>query len=200
MQKPALKLDLHLYFPQLQVCMVLKVVDETCPVEELKPQSPYAEYKLKSEQMLQEMGNKAGLNFVTCRFGTIFGTSIGMRFHTAVNKFCWQAVMGKPITVWKTAWNQKRPYLGLNNAIQLIDILINKKIFDREIYNIVTKNMTVNEIIEIIKKYKRNKIENVESKIMNQLSYEVSFEKIIKHGFVPNDKMEILIKETIKLN
>jgi len=66
------------------------VVDETCPIEELKPQSPYAEFKLKSELMLHEMGLNQGLKFFICRLGTIFGTSIGMRFHTAVNKFCWQ--------------------------------------------------------------------------------------------------------------
>ena len=54
---------------------------------------------------------KKGLKGVSCRFGTIFGASPGMRFHTAVNKFCWQAVMGQPITVWSTAYDQKRPYL-----------------------------------------------------------------------------------------
>ena len=34
-----------------------------------------------------------------------------MRFHTAVNKSCWQAVMGQPLTVWETAYGQKRTYL-----------------------------------------------------------------------------------------
>ncbi len=99
-------------------------VDETCPIEELQPQSPYAEYKLKSEQMLKEMSDKQGLKFIICRFGTIFGTSIGMRFHTAVNKFCWHAVMGQPLTVWKTAMDQKRPYLGVKDAVRSINFII----------------------------------------------------------------------------
>ena len=30
-----------------------------------------------------------------------------MRFHTAINKFCWQAVLGQPLTVWTTAKNQQ---------------------------------------------------------------------------------------------
>ena len=76
------------------------VVDETCT--ELQPQSPYADSKLKAEAYLKERAGN--LRFVTCRFGTIFGWSVGMRFHTAVNKFIWQAVNGAPITVWKTAW------------------------------------------------------------------------------------------------
>src|SRR3989344_3298243 len=81
-----------------------KVVDEACT--ELKPQSPYAESKLAAEKYLAEKG-KAGLKFVICRFGTIFGWSVGMRFHTAVNKFIWQAVNGLPLSVWETAWEQK---------------------------------------------------------------------------------------------
>jgi len=83
-------------------------VDEEC--KELKPQSPYAESKIHSEQHLQKLKEK-GLQFITCRFGTIFGYSIGMRFDTAVNKFTWQAINGLPLTVYKTAWKQKRSYL-----------------------------------------------------------------------------------------
>jgi nucleoside-diphosphate-sugar epimerase len=59
------------------------VVDEDCPITDLRPQSPYAESKLKAEQYLQTLGKTEGLRFVICRFGTICGTSIGMRFHTA---------------------------------------------------------------------------------------------------------------------
>ena len=84
-------------------------VTEDCSVEELKPQSPYAETKLKEEKLIKTLCDSEGLNAVCFRFGTIYGPSSGMRFHTAVNKFCWQATQGKPLTVWSTAFNQKRP-------------------------------------------------------------------------------------------
>jgi nucleoside-diphosphate-sugar epimerase len=115
-----------------------KVVDENCRPDELQPQSPYAESKLRGEQYLAELGGTQGLRFVTCRFGTIFGTSIGMRFHTAVNKFCWQAVMGQPITVWKTAYEQKRPYLDLEDGVAALCHILDKQIFDRQVYNVLT--------------------------------------------------------------
>jgi nucleoside-diphosphate-sugar epimerase len=51
-----------------------------------------------------------------------------MRFHTAINKFCWQAVMGKPLTVWATAKNQERPYLALSDAIRAITYFMEKNI------------------------------------------------------------------------
>ena len=177
-----------------------EVVDETCPIEELKPQSPYAEYKLKSEQMLQEMGEQKDLNFVTCRFGTIFGTSIGMRFHTAVNKFCWQAVMGQPLTVWKTAMDQKRPYLGVNDAVRAIKFIIEKNHFDDEIYNIVSANSTVKNIVQCIQKtIPELEVRLVKSEIMNDLSFDTLSNKINKVGFTFTDTLLAEIEETLSL-
>ena len=127
--------------------------------------------QLQLEQMLQEMGKKQGLNFVISRLGTIFGTSIGMRFHTAVNKFCWQAVLGEPLTVWKTALGQKRPYLGINDAVNSIKFFIEKDLFKGEIYNIVTSNCSVSEVIHAIK----NHIQNIYNSITVQVRHAILF-------------------------
>ena len=175
-----------------------RVVDEES--EELRPQSPYAETKLREENQLRELGDKQGLRFITCRFGTIAGASPGMRFHTAVNKFCWQAVHGLPLTVWRTALKQHRPYLALHDATQAIAFIIKKNLYDRNIYNILTNNLTVEEIITIIKNYIPDlSLEFVDEAIMNQLSYHVSDKKIRTRGFVPEGNFEHSIEETIKL-
>ncbi|MDB4912722.1 MAG: nucleoside-diphosphate sugar epimerase, partial [Gemmatimonadetes bacterium] len=93
------------------------LVDEDCSQDELRPQSAYAESKLLAERALAEIGAGTGLRFVILRLGTIFGWSIGMRFHTAINRFVWQACTGRPVTVWTTAMNQLRPYLHLDDAV-----------------------------------------------------------------------------------
>lgn len=160
------------------------VVDESCSIDELKPQSPYADSKLKAERMLTALGKSAGLRFVTCRFGTIFGTSAGMRFHTAVNKFCWQAVLGQPLTVWRTALHQRRPYLDLGDAIQAMRFILRTDRFDREVYNVLTLNATVHEIVEAIRDFVPDvRTELVDTRIMNQLSYTVSTDKFARLGF-----------------
>ena len=92
------------------------VVDESCVA--LNPQSPYAECKLAEEALISEAIQIQGLRCVIYRFGTISGASPGMRFHTAVNKFCWQAVNRQPITVWRTALDQVRPYPTALQAIR----------------------------------------------------------------------------------
>jgi len=177
-----------------------EIVSEDCSSEELQPQSPYAKTKIAEEQYISSMCEKQGLKAVSCRFGTIFGTSPGMRFHTAVNKFCWQAVMGQPITVWSTAYNQKRPYLDLLDASNAISFLIRNKLFDGRIYNVLTQNATVSDIIEVIREFvPQLNIEFVDSEIMNQLSYEVSCERIKSEGFTFSGDLRRGIGNTVSL-
>ncbi|NPU86170.1 MAG: SDR family oxidoreductase [Syntrophaceae bacterium] len=177
-----------------------QVVDEDCSPEELQPQSPYAEAKLKEEAVLRELGNSGSLRFITLRNGTICGISPGMRFHTAVNKFCWQAVTGRPITVWRTALHQKRPYLCLSDAAEAIVYVIRHNLFDGKIYNVLTDNLTVQQIIHYIERdIPHTRIEYVDSPIMNQLSYEVSSARFCALGFAFSGKPEESIRDTISM-
>ncbi|MBA4385640.1 MAG: nucleoside-diphosphate sugar epimerase [Anaerolinea sp.] len=177
-----------------------EVVDEDCSISDLKPQSPYAESKLKAEQFLQGLGETDGLRFITCRFGTIFGTSIGMRFHTAINKFCWQAVMGQPITVWRTALHQFRPYLDLCDAVEAIKFIMQRELYDRRVYNAVTTNATVNQIVEFIAEHIPDiSIQYVDTPIMNQLSYHVSNARFQSLGFEFSGSLEQGIGQTVDL-
>lgn len=160
-----------------------EVVDEKCSEEELKPQSPYAESKLRAERLLSALGGE-GLRFVTCRFGTIFGASVGMRFHTAVNKFIWQGCMGIPLTVWRSALDQKRPYLDLEDAVDALQFIIAQELFDGETYNVLTTNATVREIVAAIREFVPDvEVSLVDARIMNQLSYTVACDKFRARGF-----------------
>lgn len=175
-----------------------KIVNEDCLIEDLQPQSPYAKTKLREENLVKEM-NKKGLEVVCCRLGTIYGESIGMRFHTAVNKFCWQAALGETLTVWSSAYEQMRPYLDLRDAIRSFEHIIKINLFDGEIYNILTENLTVKNVIDEIRKFIPNiDITFVDNKIMNQLSYEVSNKKFKNTGFQFKGSINDGIKNTLK--
>ncbi len=177
-----------------------ETVAEDCLESELQPQSPYAETKLKEEKYLAELAAETDLEFVVCRFGTICGVSKGMRFHTAVNKFCWQAVMGQAITVWKTALHQKRPYLALDDAFNAIAFITEQRLFDGEIYNVLTENLTVNDILEMIKPHvPKLDIQFVDTEIMNQLSYEVENQKFRNRGLLFSGSVGACVEETVKL-
>jgi UDP-glucose 4-epimerase len=176
------------------------VVDEDCSEDELQPQSPYATTKLKEEELITQLSRDKGLKAISCRFGTIFGASPGMRFHTAVNKFCWQAAMGQPITVWSTAYDQKRPYLDLFDASRAINLIIRNDIFDGRIYNVLTKNATVRQVVDTVREFIPDlQVEFVDSKIMNQLSYEVLCDRFKSKGFISAGSLRRGIGETISL-
>ena len=160
----------------------------------LNPQSPYAESKINEEKYI--ISNVEG-KYNILRLGTIFGVSPGMRFHTAVNKFCWQAALNSPITVWKTALDQYRPYLDINDASNAMNFFITED-HENQVFNVLTDNYTVQNILDSIQVFQDIEISFVESKIMNQLSYFVRNKKIQSLGFKFEGDLAQSIQDTFE--
>ncbi len=162
----------------------------------ISPQSPYAEVKMKEELILKKQKK---LKYITLRFGTISGFSLGMNFHTAVNKFCFNTIMKLKIPIWGKALNLYRPYLSLKDAYKVINLILIKKIYPNEIFNVLSENKTVKQILEIIKKNNYIvKTKYINTKLYNQISYKISKKKIEKLGLKLNSKISGDIKNTLK--
>jgi nucleoside-diphosphate-sugar epimerase len=83
------------------------------------------------------------------------------------------------------------------NALKLI---INKELFECDTYNVVSQNLSVKDVIDTIQEFIPNlKIDFVDNEIMNQLSYEVSFDKISALGYAVKGSLKSGIKSTIEL-
>ena len=170
------------------------LVDENC--KKLKPKSPYAEIKVKEENILK----KSKIRFVSYRFGTISGVSKGMRFHTAINKFCLYSVLGKPLPIWKSMMNKPKPYLSLRDAFKVIKFTIENNFFNNETFNILSENLTLKKIIGYFKKYNKTiKIKYEKSKLVNQYSYRVSNEKFTRKALLLKSNIYHDIKFTLKM-
>lgn len=164
-------------------------------MNDLLAQSPYAESKIKEEKYIRKSLKK----YIILRLGTIVGVSPGIRFHTAVNKFCYQASLKRPLTIWKKFYNKKRPYLTLDDFYKCLKFIMNKKYFNNETLDVVTKNYTVKEIINLIEKYQKTKKVFVDTKILNQNSYEVVSDKLKKLGLKFKKGIEMDIFKTLKI-
>ena len=172
------------------------LVDENCT--NLKPKSPYAEIKLIEEKILKK--NRKKIKFVSFRFGTISGVSKGMRFHTAINKFCFYTFLRKPLPIWKSMMNKPRPYLSLTDAFKVFKFTIEKDFFNNESFNILSNNLTLKTIIQYFRKYKKNiKIKYENSKLINQYSYKVSNKKFVDRAFNLKANIGNDIKSTLKI-
>ena len=172
------------------------IVDESC--KKLRPKSPYAEIKVKEENILKK--NRKKINFVSYRFGTISGVSKGMRFHTAINRFCLNAALGKPLPIWKSMMAKPRPYLSLSDVLKVFKFTIENSFFNNNTFNILSQNLTLKKIISYFKKYKKNiRIKYETSKLTNQYSYKVSNKKFSKQALVLKSKIQFDIKSTLKI-
>ncbi len=172
------------------------VVVETCT--ELAPTSPYARCKLEEEAYALDVLRDT--EAAVFRLGTIFGVSPGMRFHTAVNKFCWQAACGQPIEVWSTAMDQLRPYLALSDATAAITRTVLEHIYPGEIVNAVTCDATVRDVLAAISDFGcSTNVRLVDSAVMNTLSFRTSTEKAASLGFVFQGDLRSDVFDTLKL-
>ncbi len=171
---------------------------EECLPEYLNPQSPYAESKLRAEKLLLRMEAEHGLKCVILRFGSVFGTSPGMRFDTAVNRFVWQACTGRPLGVWRTALAQKRPYLEMEDAVQALIFTLTRDLCG--VYNVVTLNDTVEGIIGAISQFVPDlTVEYVDSPVMNSFSYSVSADRLKARGFEFRGELRRGVGNTVAL-
>jgi nucleoside-diphosphate-sugar epimerase len=163
--------------------------------DNILPQSPYAESKVEIENYIQKSDLR---HWIILRLATITGVSTGMRFHTAINKFCFQACMGQKLTVWKDNYDFERPYLTLEDAAQAFDMCINPGLM-RIIHNVVTDNVELSMIIKMIEKAlgKQVAVDMVDTPLINQHSYSVSTKKIQREGFVPMGSIYKSISDTI---
>lgn len=155
-------------------------VDET--ENELYPSGAYAQFKLQEERVVRSLLSDG--RYLIFRFGSIFGPSIGMRFQTAVNKFCFQAANGKPIEVWRTAMLQTRPYLALSDCTNILGRASSLDSFPNTTINAVTCNATVMEILECIRSCGISpEVMEIDSPAMNTFSYRVLTDLALKTGF-----------------
>ena len=143
---------------------------------DIAPQSVYAQTKIEGERIVSTLPNHYIL-----RLGTIFGPSRGMRFHTAINKFCLQAYLGQKLTIWKEYLDFTRAYLGLRDLSDTI-LEILKGTIPVGTYNLVSENKKLSDIINYIREIKLDvKVDLIDSPLKDQKSYEVSCDHIKKY-------------------
>ena len=86
------------------------------------------------------------------------------------------------------------------DCVKAIEFVVQKDLFDGNIYNVLTLNATVREIVDIISANVDGvAIEYVDTRIMNQLSYTVLNDRFKALGFEFRGSLEKGIAETIEL-
>jgi UDP-glucose 4-epimerase len=170
-------------FVNAVTCSVYGTTDEEIDESfDCDPESPYGEAKLAAEQELFERYD-GDIGLTGLRLGTVYGWTTGMRFDTVVDKFAYLAATGQPLTVYRGAEEQQRPYLHVQDAVRSM-MFAADTLGDGEAYNVVGQNGTLQDVIDAIERHFPDvEIGYTEAEQLNQLSYIVSDEKIRNEGF-----------------
>lgn len=153
---------------------------------ECAPASPYAESKLAAEREMRRRAEALGFHWTGLRLGTVYGWTIGMRFDTIINRFTYLAAQGRPLTVYDTAWREKRPYVSVKDAMQAYRIASANPSTKGGVFNVVHENANMEAIIGAIRQvYPDVQVTTTETPSLNQLSYEVDGGRFAALGFRP---------------
>jgi len=131
-------------------------------------------------------------------------------FGTVINRFCSQAIIGHPLTVYG-AGGQTRGFLALIDSIQCISLLLENPAEEGEyrVVNQFDERYNIKELSERVKKIGDKKGLNVEITSldnprveMEKHQYNADHEKLKKLGFKPSrnidEELDIMLDDLIK--
>ncbi len=160
----------------------------------LNPVSLYGTSKTKAEQAIMNSGN--ALSF---RFATAFGVSPRMRLDLLINDFVYRALQEKTLILYEKEF--KRTFIHVRDMARAFHFGLDN--FDKmknEVFNVGSENMNFS---------KRDIAEKIQSKVPfylhfadvgkdeDQRNYQVSYEKIRRHGLTTTIDVDQGIDELI---
>jgi UDP-sulfoquinovose synthase len=127
-------------------------------------------------------------------------------FGTVLNRFCAQAVLGQPLTIYGGG-GQKRPFISLKDAIQCLQLAIENppKKGEYLVLNQLDEAYSVLELAEKMKKVGKKlglgvEIEHIENPRIEREEihyYNPVHEKLYRWGFKPRHTMEEVLNATL---
>jgi len=159
-----------------------------------EPLTDYSLYKLKCEELL--FNESAKYIKTVLRPATVCGYSERQRLDVIVNILTNHAFFNKKIIVH--GGNQLRPNIHIDDMCRAyLSIIENKDFVNNEIFNVGFENHSVNELALLVKKT-CSEVEIITEKVLDERSYKISSEKILKKiNFRTKKSVEDAIKDLV---
>ncbi len=153
---------------------------------EVNPLDSYGLSKFQSERAVLQAYDYPTI----LRLGTLFGASHRMRFDLAINLFIAQAMNKEKLTVF--GGDQWRPFLHVDDAAEAFSFAVENKM--EGIYNVVWKNLTINQMAKDIKKLIPSQI-NLSKDIVDKRNYRVTGKKLEHFSYKARKDIAFAVKE-----
>ncbi len=112
------------------------------------PKSFYGSSKLRGEAHVLRLFERLPTYIIRC--GNVFGFSPSARFDTVLNRFMFEANFVGRIRI-EGSGEQQRSFVHINKATNLLHNLFKTEALPSGIYNLVGKNLSVNQVAALIK-------------------------------------------------
>jgi nucleoside-diphosphate-sugar epimerase len=173
---------------------VLGVATEETPIE---PLTLYGRNKRDCEMLIRD----AGVDHVSLRFATVFGSSPRLRLDLLINDFIYQAIHNKQIVLFEGHF--RRTFLHSSDAAAIYPFTM--KHFDkmnRGVFNVGDESMnyTKKQVAHLIAKYLRYYLHEADvGTDPDQRDYEVDYSKLRTLGFRARVTLDEGVQELIKV-
>lgn len=151
-------------------------------------QGAYALAQFAAEHELRSLA-ASGLACVIMRFGSVFGRAPHTSFDRVINKFVQAAHDGRPLTIQKNGLDLLYPYTYVGDVVQAINFAIEHNVFDGQVYNIVSQNATMGEVVNQIRKHFPAVTVNF-GEFGKAVSFGMDDSRIRAHGFMPQGNIQ----------
>ena len=112
------------------------------------PKTFYGISKWNAEKHVQRLQNSKTDTYIL-RLGNVYGYSKSMRFDSVINKFMFEANFKKHIRIHGNG-NQMRSFIHIDKVSSLLKSILFSG-FKPDTYNLVEKNYSINEIVDVLK-------------------------------------------------
>ncbi len=123
------------------------MVNEGSP---LNPQTFYGTAKRRGEEHVQRLVEQG--KAIIIRSGNVYGYSKSMRFDAVINRFAFETNFHNRSTI-QGSGNQYRSFIHVNDLVYSLSLFIDNEV-PNDIYNLVAKNISVLEIVDVFKELK----------------------------------------------
>lgn len=111
-----------------------------------RPETAYGISKMHAEEYFQNLPCEVYI----LRCGNVYGYSPAMRFDAVINKLLFEAHFKGRISIHGSG-DQYRPFIDINRVSAFLNSIVEEKVAPN-IYNLVSANLSVNEIADGLKK------------------------------------------------
>lgn len=159
------------------------------------PVTPYGRTKLAGERILDLQCNRT--NVIVFRPASVFGWAPGYRYEVAVNLLALYAHTGVPLTVYRTAEREHRPYLAIEDCVRALhQALTEPGPLAGQAWNALTFNATLGDVLDVIRRiYPTIECRYTDAGLVNQISFLVSGDKLYCTGYTPTGDLHTSLEK-----